>query len=136
MANRIFRGNANTQPVTVTATLLADAKAGTLVKVTDAGLAIATDATGRILVLNTQDYAGGTVEDVRKAGDTAEAFEVRKEDKFLVRMASGAYTRGQALTIGADGYLKSAGATDPVFAFFDEANRTLTAGALADVATA
>lgn len=147
MANRIFRtGSTTPRPRTISDRAVAGAYLpGTIVLVGATQLTQATAVGGgRLAVLGDRDYfsslgISGATDPLLtpyKAGETGVAYLPKPDDEFLCAMAAGTYTYGQELTVGAAGRLTAAVATGVVVAHFDQPDKTVVAGELADVVIA
>lgn len=70
------------------------------------------------------------------SGETGIAIAIKPDDEVAWAMAAGSYTSGQELTVGAAGRLTAAASGGIVVAYFDQPNKTVLAGELADVQVA
>ncbi len=136
MANVIYRGPSNAQPETVSNKTVAGAYLpGILVTEGADTLTVATAANieADLLILGNAGFAGQDIETAYTAGSTGVAYRPRPGEIYHVRLAAATYAKGDALTIGASGYLTAAAAGERVVAFFDGEAGAITAGALQDV---
>lgn len=148
MPSRIYRGPANREPRTISNRIVQGALLPcTAVLVSQYQFNQATSATaGRFALLANRDWHGSMsgsfasstdpLSTPYSTGDTGVAFVLEPGQEYVWAMAAGTYTNGQALTIGAGGYLTAAGGS-PVVAYYDGGtNVTYGTGALADVVIA
>lgn len=135
VAHVIYRGPAEREPETINLPVSGDYLPGVVVKKnTASGVTVATDATGRLLILGNRRFIGQDINTAYAANETGVQYRVEVDQEYNVRLAAAAYTIGQELTVGAGGVLKSASAGDIVVATFDEkAGRTLAVAGFADV---
>jgi len=140
--SKVYRGQIDDQPKTVTGVTADTYQPATLVTYNGTTLTAATNvaataATGaRLFILDNLGFLGGDIDTAIASGDTAQAYRIEPEQEFMVEMAAGTYTYGQKLTAGAIGRLDAAATGDLVVAYFDQAGATLSAGDLADVVIA
>jgi hypothetical protein len=99
-------------------------------------LVAATAGTGRNLLLGNRRFYGQDILTAYADEETAVAYRLEPEQEYYAQLAAAAYTRGQELTIGAGGVLVAAATTNVVVAYFDEADRTLSAQGFADIVIA
>ena len=135
--NMIWRGRIDKQPHTVNLPMAAaSVKPGTAMEVTAAGkLAVLTSAMKKnFYILGELDIIGRDVDTAYAADETAIAYECEPMQVYQCRMAAGTYAKGDALTIGASGYMTAASAiSTAVVAYYDDAITTArSAGDLAD----
>lgn len=135
VAHVIYRGPAEREPETINLPVAGDYQPGVVVKKnTTGGVTVATDATGRLLILGNRRFIGQDINTAYAANETGVQYRVEVDQEYNVRLAAAAYTIGQELTVGAGGVLKAASADDIVVATFDEkAGRTLATAGFADV---
>lgn len=137
MANVIYRGQVHVhQPVTKTALVNGALLPGVAVNLTGSGFTPATAGTGRIYILGEREFYGQTIDTAYVSGETGIAYEATPSIEFQVRAAAAAYTRGQALTVGAGGLFEAAAAGDVVIAYVDQFDETLAAPGFIDVSIA
>jgi hypothetical protein len=137
MANVIYRGQVHVhQPVTKTAKVTGALLPGVAVNLTGDNFTAATTGLGRIYILGEREFYGQTIDTAYVSGETAIAYEATPDIEFQVRCAAAAYTRGQALTVGAAGVFEAAGTGDVVIAFVDQVAKTLAAPGFLDVSIA
>jgi hypothetical protein len=138
MANVIYRGTTQVQPVTVNLPVTSTALPGSMVVVVGSTVvvAVAADVEKNLLVLSNNEFIGQAVETAYLSGDTATAYETKPGDQFQVRMAAATYAVGDLLSIGASGYLEAAVAGEVVIARFTGTAGAIGAGVLADVTIA
>ena len=137
-AKVIYRGPVDREPTSVNLPVAGAYLPGELVVSNGSTLtrAVAANADEQLLVLSNRDFSGQTVGTAYASGDTGIAYRTRPDDEYNVRFAAGTYTKGQALTVDADGRMAAAAAGDPVFAYYDGAGLALAAGDLDDVVIA
>lgn len=135
VAHVIYRGPAEREPETINLPVASALLPGVVVKKnTTGGVAVAADATGRLLILGNRRFIGQDINTAYAANETGVQYRVEVDQEYNVRLAAAAYTVGQELTVGAGGIFKAAAAGDIVVATFDEkAGRTLAAPGFADV---
>lgn len=137
-AKLIYRGPVDREPTSVNLPVAAAYTPGELVVSNGSTLtrAVAANADEQLLILSNRDFSGQTVDTAYAAGDTGIAYRPRPDDEYNVRFAAGTYTKGQALTVDANGRFAAAAAGNPVIAYYDGAGQPLVAGALDDVVIA
>ena len=136
MANVIYRGPAAREPQTVNDCTVAGAyNPGILVTSDGSALTVATasDQDERLYVLGNARYAGQDVATAYTSGDTGVAYVPEPGQRYQCRMAAATYAVGDALMVGASGYLEAATTGKPIFAFYEGTAGAVSAGALADV---
>lgn len=135
MPHIIYRGPVEREPETLNLNVATALTPGVVVKKnTNGGVSVATDPTGRLLILGNRRFIGQDINTAYAAGETGVQYRVEVDQEYYVQLAAAAYTIGQDLTVGAGGVLKAAAAGDIVVATFDEkAARTLSAQGFADV---
>ena len=136
MANVIYRGPINAQPETVSNKTVTGAyQPGILVieSATEFTVGTAANIEDDLSILANVDFAGQDVATAYAADDTGVAYRPRPGEIYQVRLAAATYAKGDALTIGASGYLTAAAAGERVVAFFEGTAGAITAGALQDV---
>lgn len=137
MANVIYRGPAERQPQTLNKVVSGALLPGTFVIIGAAQFTQATAPnTARIGILSNRDFYGQDNATAYVSGETAVAYRLEPEQEYQCAMAAATYTQGQELTVAAAGRLAAAATGNVVVAFFDEAGKTVTAGALCDVVMA
>lgn len=136
MANVIYRGPAEREPETINLPVGAILSPGVAVKRSGNELVAATAGTGRNLLLGNRRFYGQDILTAYADEETAVAYRLEPEQEYYAQLAAAAYTRGQELTIGAGGVLAAAASTNVVVAYFDEADRTLSAQGFADIVIA
>ena len=135
MPNVIYRGPVDREPETINLPVASALLPGVVVKKnTTGGVSVATDPTGRLLILSNRRFLGQDINTAYAVGETGVQYRVEVDQEYYVQLAAAAYTIGQELTVGAGGVFKAAAAGDIVVATFDErAARTLSAQGFADV---
>ncbi len=135
MPHVIYRGPVEREPETINLNVATALSPGVVVKKnTSGGVSVATDPTGRLLILSNRRFLGQDINTAYAAGETGVQYRVEVDQEYYVQLAAAAYTIGQELTVGAGGVLKAAAAGDIVVATFDEKTaRTLSAQGFADV---
>ncbi|MDF7650756.1 hypothetical protein PUG42_19680 [Erwiniaceae bacterium L1_54_3] len=135
MAHVIYRGPVEREPETINLNVATALTPGVVVKKnTTGGVSVATDPTGRLLILGNRRFLGQDINTAYAVGETGVQYRVEVDQEYYVQLAAAAYTIGQELTVGAGGVFKAAAAGDIVVATFDEkAARTLSAQGFADV---
>lgn len=135
MAHVIYRGPVEREPETINLNVATALSPGVVVKKnTTGGVSVATDPTGRLLILSNRRFLGQDINTAYAVGETGVQYRVEVDQEYYVQLAAAAYTIGQELTVGAGGVFKAAAAGDIVVATFDEkAARTLSAQGFADV---
>lgn len=137
VANVIYRGPAEREPETKNdRTMAAALIPGVAVKESGTTYVAATVGTGRNFILGNRRAYGQDINTAYSIGETGEVYRLEPEQEYTARLAAAAYTKGQELTIGAGGVWQAAVATNVVLAFFDEADRTLSAVGPADIVIA
>lgn len=137
MANVIFRGPTEKQPITVSLPVAGAYLPGVFVEATATELVVLTTALAkRPLLLTNREFYDQAVSDAYLDEDTGIAFELEPGMVFQARLAGATYALNAPLTIGASGYLTAATAETPVVAFFSGTPGAIAAGALADVTIA
>jgi hypothetical protein len=136
MPHVIYRGPVVREPETVNLPVATAALPGTFVVSDLSELTVADDATARLLVLSNRRFMDQTDEDAYEAGETAVAYRAEPDQEYRVRMAAGAYTPGQALTVNGSGQAAAASSGNVIVAYLDQAGATFTANELGDVVLA
>ena len=138
MANVIYRGTTQVQPVTVNLPVTSAALPGSMVVLDGSTLvvAVAADVEKNLLVLSNNEFIGQAIATAYVSGDTATAYETKPGDQFQVRMAAATYAVGDLLSIGASGRLEPAVAGEVVIARFTGTAGSISAGDLSDVTIA
>ena len=142
MANRIYRGPVEREPISVSDKTVAGAYLpGTFVTEGAATLTQATGFAGNLLLLGDRDYyadssaAFDATDPLLKAyanGDSAVAYELEPGQRYQAAMAAATYTYGQELVVAAAGRLAGAASGGIVVAVTRFAGAK-SAGDLADV---
>jgi len=140
VANRIFRGPAQRQALTVSDKTVAGAYLpGTFVTEGAATLTQATAFGPNLRLLSDRDYfsdgamnATDPLKIAYASGDTGQAYVIEPAQRYQAAVAAATYTFGQELTVGAAGRLVAAVATNIVVAFARGAG-VKSAGDLMDV---
>ncbi|MFQ9622101.1 MAG: hypothetical protein ACLR17_07535 [Enterobacteriaceae bacterium] len=101
MPNVIYRGPVEREPETINLPVAAASNPGIAVKVSSGKLAVATDTTGRWLILGNRRFIGQAITTAYAANETGVAYRVEGEQEYNVRLAAAAYSVGQELTVGA-----------------------------------
>jgi hypothetical protein len=100
-------------------------------------LVAATTGTGRLLILSNRRFIGQDIRTAYAVNETGVAYCITPEQQYCVKVATGTYTQGQELTVGAGGVLKAAVAGNVVNFFFDRViDSTASAEGFADVVVA
>lgn len=136
MANVIYRGPVEREPETLNLPIGAALLPGVAVKETAGELVAATVGTGRNFLLGNRRFYGQDITTAYAENETAVAYRLEPEQEYYARLAAAAYAKGAALTIGSGGVFEAAAAGDVVVAYFDEADRTLSAPGFADIVIA
>lgn len=133
--NSIYRGPIAREPQTLNLPTAGAYKPGILVTEDGSKLTVATasDARAKLWVLGNQRFKDQDAETAYTSGDTGIAYEALVGEVYQVRLAAATYAKGDALTVGASGYLGKAGTSAIVHAYFDDAAGAFSAGDLADV---
>ncbi|CAM3778316.1 hypothetical protein [Litorimonas haliclonae] len=134
MANVIYRGPLDKDPVAVNLPVSGAYLPGCAVEDTGAALTQLTTAIGkRVHVLGNVAFKEQTVADAYASGDTGIGYEANPNDVFHARLAAATYAVNDALTVGASGRFTKATSGDKVVAVFNDTAGAYTADALADV---
>lgn len=134
--NVTYRGPCEREPETINLPVTTGLIPGVAVKRSGNTFVAATVGTGRNFILGNRRQYGQDISTAYLANETAEGYRLEPEQEYTARLAAAAYTRGQELTIGAGGVWVAAATTNVVLAYFDEADRTLSAVGPADVVIA
>lgn len=134
--NVTYRGPCEREPETINLPVTTGLIPGVAVKRSGNTFVAATVGTGRNFILGNRRQYGQDIATAYLANETAEGYRLEPEQEYTARLAAAAYTRGQELTIGAGGVWVAAATTNVVLAYFDEADRTLSAVGPADVVIA
>lgn len=133
--NVIYRGPIKDEPETLNLPVAGAYSPGILVTEDGSNLTVATaaDARKELLVLANMRFKDQDVATAYTSGDTGVAYRPRPGEVYQVRLGAATYAKGDALTVGASGYLGAAGLSTIVHAYFAGTAGTFTAGQLADV---
>lgn len=135
MANVIYRGPVQEEPETINLPVAGAYLPGIVVKnvANVLTVATATDTAADLMILSNSRFMGQDLATAYTSGDTGVAYKPEPQQVYQARLAAGTYAKGDALTIGASGYLEAAIAGERVLAFFDGTAGAVTAGTLHDV---
>ena len=137
MANVIYRGPIAREPQTINLPVAGAYTPGIFVTSDGAELTQATGPTGRLLLLSNRRFYEQGPDDAYAAGETGVAYRVEGDQEYSAQFAAGTYTKGQPLTVDANGRLASASAGSAlVVAYYDGEGATLTAGQRDDIVLA
>ena len=135
MPKVIYRGPAGQIPSTLNLPIAAALTPGLAVVSDGSQLSAANDASAEVMILGLNLHLGQGVDQAYESGNTAVAHLMESGQLYLVRLAAGTYSMGQALSVGAGGLFEAAGANRPV-AYYRGAPGAVAANNLADVAVA
>lgn len=132
MSNMIFLGPIHQNPVTVTLPVAGAYEPGIMVTEDGTTLTVATagDNEAELLVLSNIEFKDQTLADAYTTGDTGVAYRPEVGQVYNARLAAATYAIGDALAVGASGYLEAAATGDVVRAFFAGTAGAKTAGEL------
>lgn len=97
---RFRRVNIDGKSITETYAAGEEVLPGKLVKLVGGKFMNATDATGRLYIVNPAFHEGKTIADAIAMGETVVADYVEPGREFAMRVALGTYTKDQAIQLG------------------------------------
>lgn len=136
MANVIYRGPTDRQPMTRTGLVAGAYLPGRIVTFDGTNLTAAAptvDSDKEYLILTNQAYSGQDTVTVFTSGDTAEAYVPEVGQTYNVLFSAATYAVGDPLKIDSNGRMALAGTSDVVFAWYDGTAGALSNNDLADV---